>query len=81
MEAVREHGARRLEGERALAMTDVELHAALAGGQHRRFDLALRGAGGIREWAEGVGEHIARPQHVEHFLIGGRRVVDVAHER
>ena len=42
-EAVGEHGARRLERERALAMPDVEQHAALACFDHRAFHLALRG--------------------------------------
>ena len=35
----------------------------------------------IRERAERVGQHVARPQRLHHFLVGRRRKVDMAHQR
>ena len=81
IKAVRQHGARHLEGEGALAVADVEQDAALAGGQHRGLDAALRVAGRVGEGAEAMGEDVAGAQLLDHLLIGGRRVVEMAHQR
>ena len=81
VEAVGKHGARGLEGERALAVADVEQHAAFARLQHRPFHRALRGGGRIGERPERMGENVARTQPGEHLLVARRRMVDMRHQR
>ena len=80
IEAVGEHGARGLERERALAMADVEQHAALARLPHRPFHRALRGHRRVGKRPEGVRQHVAGTQPRHHLLIARRRMIDVAHQ-
>jgi hypothetical protein len=80
IEAVGEHGARRLERERALAVADVEQHAALACFKDHLLYRALRGGWCIGKRPEGVGQDVARTQPREHVLIARRRMVDMDHQ-
>ncbi len=81
IEAIGEQRPRGLEGERALAVADVEQHAAFAGLQHHPFYRALRGDSRIGKGTECVGEHVARAQARNHLLVARRRMIDVRHQR
>ena len=62
-------------------MADVELHAARPRVEHHVLHPALVVARRIRERAERVGQHVARPQLLHHLFVARRRKVDVAHQR
>ncbi len=81
LEAAGEHLAGDLEGERALAVADVEDDAAFAGGFDRWLDRTLAGDGAVGEGAEAVGQHVARAHFVNNGVVGWRGVVKVDHER
>ena len=62
-------------------MANIKNNAALARRQNCRLHLSLRRAGRIRKRPERMREHIARPQHINHFLVVRRRMIDMRHER
>ena len=80
-EALGQHGAGGLPGERAHAMADVEEDAALARRKHFRLDLALAVDRRIGKGPVAMGEDVARAQALDDLLIGGRRLVDMGHQR
>jgi hypothetical protein len=69
------------EGEGALAVADVEDHAALARLPDGVADAAVGVNGRVGERAEAVGQHVARAKFGQHVGVARRRVVDVAHHR
>ena len=75
----RHHLARRVPGERPHPVAHVEQHASLPRRDHRLLDAAISMHRRVREGAEAMGQHVARPQPLHHRLVGRRRLVDMAH--
>ena len=68
--------------ERSLAVADVEDHAAVAGGAHRRSDLAILVEDAVRHPVVHVGHHVALAHHRQHLIQRFRPgVLRVDHDR
>jgi hypothetical protein len=80
-EALLEHCARRLKGERAHPVTDVEDDAALPGRQDVGPDAPSSIDGCIRKRFETVGKHVAPAKMRNHLVARRGRIVEVGHER